>query len=248
MSSILISIVVPVYKVEKYLERCVDSLIKQTYKNYEIILVDDGSPDNCPQMCDEYAKKYNRINVVHKENGGLSDARNAGVKEAKGEYILFVDSDDWIEESTCEMFAKFVEVRKVDIVAGNAKKIDGEKKTLMSRDEELNNKVVPGKEFLKHQLKSNKMYMAAWLNLYSREFLINNNLEFVKGRLHEDEEFTPRCFLKAQKVIGSNLVFYNYFIREDSITTKKSRKQMQFLLLKIVRIWKKYMILLKMTN
>ena len=97
MSSV-ISVIVPIYNVEDYLDRCVDSIINQTYSNLEIILVDDGSPDNCPKMCDDYAKKDSRIKVVHKENGGLSDARNAGMKVATGEYISFIDSDDWIGE------------------------------------------------------------------------------------------------------------------------------------------------------
>ena len=95
MKEPLISIIVPVYKVEKYLNRCVESIVKQTYSNLEIILVDDGSPDQCPAMCDAWMKKDNRIKVVHKKNGGLSDARNAGMKISKGEFIGFVDSDDW---------------------------------------------------------------------------------------------------------------------------------------------------------
>lgn len=89
-------------KVERELKRCVDSLVNQTYKNFEIILVDDGSPDHCPQTCDEFAKEDNRIKVIHKENGGLSGARNAGIKRAKGDYLLFVDSDDYIELDSCE--------------------------------------------------------------------------------------------------------------------------------------------------
>ena len=96
----LISVIVPVYKVEKYLDRCVESIVNQTYKNLEIILVDDGSPDNCPAMCDAWAKKDSRIKVIHKENGGLSDARNAGMRLASGEYICFVDSDDWMDRNT----------------------------------------------------------------------------------------------------------------------------------------------------
>ena len=92
----LISVIVPIFKVEDYLRKCVDSVINQTYKNLEIILVDDGSPDNCPKICDEYANQDSRIKVIHKENGGLSDARNAGMKIAKGEYVSFIDSDDYI--------------------------------------------------------------------------------------------------------------------------------------------------------
>ena len=99
----MISVIVPIYNVEKYLARCVDSIVNQTYKNLEIILVDDGSPDRCPQMCDDYAEKDSRIKVIHKKNGGLSDARNAGMAVATGEYISFIDSDDWIETSMFEL-------------------------------------------------------------------------------------------------------------------------------------------------
>ena len=102
MSKPLISVIVPIYKVEKYLNKCVDSIINQTYKNLEIILVDDGSPDSCPDICDKYEKKDNRVKVIHKKNGGLSDARNAGLDIANGEYISFIDSDDEIEASFVE--------------------------------------------------------------------------------------------------------------------------------------------------
>ena len=103
----LISIIVPVYRTEKYLDRCVESIVNQTYKNLEIILVDDGSPDDCPKMCDEWAKKDKRIKVIHKENGGVSSARNIGIKSAKGKYIGFVDSDDYIEK---EMYESLIDV------------------------------------------------------------------------------------------------------------------------------------------
>ena len=99
----LITIVIPVYKVEKYLEKSINSVINQTYQNLEIILVDDGSPDNCPQICEKYAKKDNRIKVIHKENGGLSDARNAGIDIAKGKYITFIDSDDYVTDDYVEL-------------------------------------------------------------------------------------------------------------------------------------------------
>ena len=97
MNEPLVSVIVPVYKVEKYLDKCIESIVGQTYENLEIILVDDGSPDNCPTMCDEWAQKDSRIKVIHKENGGLSSARNAGLDACTGDYIGFVDSDDWIE-------------------------------------------------------------------------------------------------------------------------------------------------------
>ncbi len=115
MKQALISIVIPVYKVEPYLSKCIDSILAQTYTNLEIILVDDGSPDNCPKICDEYAKLDNRIIVIHKENGGLSDARNAGIRIVTGEYIGFVDSDDYIDAKMYEILAQKITKYEADI-------------------------------------------------------------------------------------------------------------------------------------
>ena len=120
----MISIVVPVYKVEKYLNRCVDSILNQTYTDFECILVDDGSPDKCGQICDEYAELDKRIRVIHKENGGLSDARNVGIDAAKGEYILFVDSDDWIHPQLIELTLKIIIKEKADVVSYDYKKVN----------------------------------------------------------------------------------------------------------------------------
>lgn len=218
-----ISIVVPIYNVELYLDKCVSSLINQTYKNIEIILVDDGSPDQCPALCDAYAQKDQRITVVHKENGGLSDARNAGIEKARGEYILFVDSDDYIELDTCEKLYEIITSYEVDIVVGNARKIEKGVCSLMRHTYIPQKDVISGPDYLKLELIKGTMYMAAWLNLYKKSFLVDNKLSFEVGLLHEDEEFTPRAFLKANSVLGTNIVFYNYLIREGSITTSKKK-------------------------
>ena len=118
----LISIIVPIYKVENYLIRCIESIVCQTYENIEIILVDDGSPDKCPMICDEWAKKDERIKVIHKKNGGLSDARNAGIVIAQGEFLLFVDSDDYIEKDLCESCMNVMD-EDIDIVAFNYRRV-----------------------------------------------------------------------------------------------------------------------------
>ncbi|MBR1540013.1 MAG: glycosyltransferase [Clostridia bacterium] len=115
MEEELISIIVPVYKVEKYLDKCINSIVSQTYKNLEVILVDDGSPDSCGKMCDEWTQKDTRIKVIHKENGGLSDARNFGLDCAKGKYIQFVDSDDYIEKDMIEFLYKNLKENNADI-------------------------------------------------------------------------------------------------------------------------------------
>ena len=119
----LISVVVPIYNVENYIKKCVDSILSQTYKNLEIILVDDGSPDNCPQICDEYAQKDNRIKVIHKENGGLSDARNAGIDISKGKFITFIDSDDYIEKDYVEVLYNSIKENASDMAIGSHKAI-----------------------------------------------------------------------------------------------------------------------------
>lgn len=217
----MISIIVPVYKVEEYIDRCVNSLIKQTYKNIEIILVDDGSPDECPILCDQYASTDSRIHVVHKVNGGLSDARNKGIEASTGEYILFVDSDDYIDLDTCEKFVNLIGKSKPEIVTGNGRRIEGTNVKFMKHTLSTTINNLTGEEYLREELKHNTMFMAAWLNLYNREFLNKNNLEFKQNRLHEDEEFTPRAFLKAKNILSSDINFYNYIIREESITTNK---------------------------
>ena len=124
MKNPLISVIVPIYNVEEYLNRCVESIVYQTYQNLEIILVDDGSPDNCSHMCDCWAGKDNRIKVIHKENGGLSDARNAGMKIATGEYISFIDSDDWIDRKTFSLVMEKIIATKAQIGAFNIISVD----------------------------------------------------------------------------------------------------------------------------
>jgi glycosyltransferase involved in cell wall biosynthesis len=157
-----ISIVVPVYMTESTIHRCVDSILNQTMKDIEVILVDDGSPDECPQICDAYGKEDPRVHVIHKENGGLSDARNAGLLKASGDYVLFVDSDDYIHEKTCEVFCEQLQ-EGMDILVGDAVQIQGDEEVEMSHVEIPSDSVLTGKEFMKIQLKADKMYMTAWM-------------------------------------------------------------------------------------
>lgn len=217
----LFSIVVPIYNVEPYLERCIASLREQTYKDIEIILVDDESPDNCPALCDRYADLDDRIHVVHKKNGGLSDARNHGLAAATGEYIIFLDSDDYIALDTCEKFAQFTS-SGADMLVGNAIVEGGACDLTQIAQSDM---VTTGQEYLKQAYSQGKAHMAAWLNVYRRQFLLENGLEFKKGILHEDEQFTPRAFLKANAVINTGVTFYHYIIRENSITTKKDKRR-----------------------
>ncbi len=218
----LFSIVVPIYKTETLLKRCADSILRQSFSDIEVILVDDGSPDGSPKLCDEYAAQDARVRVIHKENGGLSDARNKGLEIATGEYVIFVDSDDYIEEDACEQFAKYAETG-ADVLIGDGVTEGGVAD--LSHCKELTGRTISGAEFLKYSYRRGEPPMAAWLNAYKREFLLNEGLKFAYRLLHEDEEFTPRVFLAASSVVCTGKVFYHYIIRENSISTQKDMRK-----------------------
>lgn len=218
----LFSVVVPVYRVEEYLEKCVRSVLNQTGADLEIILVDDGSPDGCPAMCDAYALEDPRVRVIHKKNGGLSDARNVGVDAARGEYIIFLDSDDYISADTCQRLRPFTE-RDCDIIVGDGVAEGGNAR--LAHRIHAPDRVFGGKEYLKAAFRTGAMPMAAWLYVYKREFLEKNGLRFQYGILHEDDHFTPRAFLAAGRVVDSGVCFYHYVIREGSITNRKDLRK-----------------------
>ena len=219
MNNSLISIIVPVYKVEPYLRKCVESIINQTYTNLEIILVDDGSPDNCGTICDEYALKDSRIKVIHKENGGLSDARNAGLDIATGDYIGFVDSDDWIEP---QMYGKLLDLLLnygADMALGGVADdvvTGGEVKTVKVSD--YGN--TPRSE---DKLSAMRCYFfgswAAWDKLYRRELF--DGIRFPMGEINEDEAIVLHLLDRCEKVCYTNEICYHYIKRANSgsITT-----------------------------
>lgn len=224
MNKIKFSIIVPIYNVQNYLKHCVESIIMQSFGNIEIILVNDGSPDKCPLICEEYAKKDSRIQVIHKINGGLSDARNSGLEIAKGEYIIFVDSDDYIESDACEIFKDLIDSNDdIDIIAANIRTKYKSKIVMEMYADNQMDILSNGSDFLKFQLKNHKMYMSSCRNIYKRKFLINNQLYFKVGILHEDEQWTPRVFLLAKTVIRTKYAHYNRVLSENSITRQKNK-------------------------
>lgn len=238
-NNIKFSIIVPVYRVEKELPRCVDSLLKQTYSNIEVILVDDESPDRCPMLCDFYANQDKRVKVIHKKNGGLSDARNAGLKQATGEYILFVDSDDSITTNACQRFEQIISSCKADIVVGEAIEFWESKSNAIvhtNLKQEIN---YSPKEYLMRVIQAREWFAMSWLNCYCREFLIKNDLWFAKGMLHEDMQILPHLFLAAREIRYMQGPFYNYYRREDSITLKQNKSQNWNSLFIIYTQWKK---------
>lgn len=218
-----ISIVVPIYKVENCLDRCVDSLRRQTYEDIEIILVDDGSPDRCPEMCDNYAAEDSRIKVIHKVNGGLSDARNVGTKHATGDYVMYIDSDDYIELDTCEKFVPYLK-DGVDIAMGECDCTKPGYSVTHFPGMEIG-KVYGGTEYMKLAFKKRKFPVVVWLNLYRLDFLRENNLEFKVGIVHEDIEFSPRAFFCAKSVVFTDIKFYHYIINDGSISSTKDKRR-----------------------
>lgn len=220
------SFVVPIFNIEKCLARCVTSLVNQNYDSnkIEILLIDDGSQDNSGTMCDEYSKQYSNVFTFHKINGGLSDARNYGLEKATKDYIIFLDSDDYISLDTCKMFDEILKKynKNIDVIIGGVVKHINKREEIWNTYH-LPTKLLTGQEFLRDRLSIGKWYVSAWSSIYNREFLLKNNLFFKKGILHEDEEFSPRVFLKANTVICLNDIFYHYVIRDDSITTTKNK-------------------------
>lgn len=236
MEKIKFSIIIPVYNVEDYLERCVESVENQNYSNIEVLLIDDGSTDSSPTLCDELANKYSNIKVFHKQNGGLSDARNYGILKATGDYLVLLDSDDYISVTACKDFFDALSANDVepDIIAANVVKHKGDESIMNNRTTSAL-KIITGAEFLLNELKNNTYFVEAVASVYNRKFLIENGLFFDKGKLHEDEDFTPRAYLTSDKVINSNIAFYHYVIRENSITTKKNKTRNAVCIFEICR-------------
>lgn len=213
----MISVIVPIYKVEEFLDKCVQSIVNQKYLNLEIILVDDGSPDRCGEMCEEWARRDKRIKVIHKKNGGLSDARNAGLVAANGEFIAFVDSDDWIEPQMYEIMLKVLMKEKADIVACGIVDSYIDKEIIHSPIY----RVGKTEQFLKMIYKDTIFSVASWNKLYRRR--VWENFQFPKGKICEDAFTTYLLLDRASRIVQIPDGLYHYRIRENSIMTSKFR-------------------------
>ena len=219
-----LTVVIPVYNVEKYLNRCIESILLQEWKNYDILLVDDGSTDRSPQICDDYVKAYDFISVIHKENGGLSEARNTGISQAKGEYVYFPDSDDWLEPDTFMALAEVLESQKFDIISFNREFVKGEEDAIVSEPEVT--QVFEGKDAFVQMLKHS--YITGFANdkIYRKSLFIDNNILFPKGKYYEDLGTNYKLFLSAKKVYATNQKYYHYLIdNPDSITQSWNEKK-----------------------
>lgn len=214
----LLSVIIPVYKVEEYLDECIMSIVNTTHEEIEIILVDDGSPDKCPSLCDNWGGKDDRIKVIHKENGGLSDARNCGIQQSTGKYVWFVDSDDWIgKDAIRNILNNLIKYPNVDMLVSQLVEVKNGKSriygdyppfpsipTVMSNEEYVNAgyPVLPSVRYI-----------------IRKDLLISNHLLFIKGVLHEDIPFCHMLIWLAKKVLLFETPTYYYRIREGSITT-----------------------------
>lgn len=214
MEQTLISVIVPVYKVEPYLNKCISSIVNQTYRNLEIILVDDGSPDNCPTMCDTWAKKDSRIRVIHKANGGLSDARNAGLAIATGELISFVDSDDFLAQDFFECLYHAMSENNAE-VAECATAYVTENGTVIRLRKAAPQPTLDRMEALRRLVMEDGVHQTVWNKLYRREVLAG--LLFEVGKYNEDEFWTYQVFDRLQKVAIVEKPLYQYLQRGTSI-------------------------------
>ncbi|HFQ0673997.1 TPA: glycosyltransferase family 2 protein, partial [Enterococcus faecium] len=211
-----ISIIVPVYKVEKYLRKCVDSILAQTFTDFEVILVDDGSPDNSGKICDEYAEKDNRVRVIHKENGGLSSARNAGIDVARGKYLGFVDSDDYIDEDMYEILYENLKIHDADISSVELIPFYGDRYKKANKEKKVI--ILNKKEAIKSVLEGTQFYAYAWNKLYRKELFKDNR--YLDGKTFEDAYIIIDLLFQTEKIVVSNEEKYFYLQRNDSIMGK----------------------------
>lgn len=249
MNNPLVTVVVPVYNVEKYLDRCIDSIVNQTYKNLEIILVDDGSPDGCPQMCDDWAEKDNRIKVIHKQNAGAGMARNTGIENSCGDYILFVDSDDYIDLLTIEKCILSIEKTQSDVVMfgrytvysdGTTKETPVVTVEYYFTDNQVTDDILPG--LLVHE---KGIGISSCNKMFNLQLIKDNNIKYKSEReiLSEDAIFHLELFQFVKSVTIIPEYFYYYFQNEKSFS-KTYRKDLQELNNKFleycIRICEKY--------
>lgn len=233
-----ISIIVPVYNVEKYLDRCVQSLINQTLKDIEIILVDDESPDDCPKLCDEYASRDVRIKVIHKHNGGLGLARNSGMEVATGEYVTFCDSDDFVELNTYEFCYNIADKHDLDVVRFNCNRFSREIPTnVFTEDYVLCDDYAILRQYaistwgpvIYDNDKTSKVANigSSCMGVYRRKFLIDNGIKFKSERtiLSEDYEFNYNVYIHAKRIGLTSNAFYHYFVNPISLTTATKKNQ-----------------------
>ncbi|MDG1728586.1 MAG: glycosyltransferase family 2 protein [Algibacter sp.] len=235
MITVQISVIVPIFRIEKYLPECIDSLLNQSFLNFELILVDDGSPDNCPKICDDYSKKDTRIKVIHKKNGGLLSARKAGLKAAKGKYISYVDGDDWVDKFYLDTLFKLAEANNSDLVeTGRFREFDGKIETIKPKiagiynENEIKSSILPNAiyngDFCEHDISTyvwNKLFKRALLN----QVLFDVPNEIIMG---EDAAITYSYLAISKSLVISRIPLYYYRQRHDSIVKSIENPKIEY--------------------
>lgn len=231
----MFSIIVPMYNVEKYIEKCLKSLIEQDINDYEVILVNDGSSDSSLEIAEKWANKYSQIKFHTKsKNTGLSDTRNIGLKLSRGDYVIFIDSDDYVEfNCLSRLKQEIIKSKYPDVIyTGFYQEQEGKIKALYGYKSK-HNTLFTSEDFLKSELKKRNLYAAACFGIYKRELILDKNLFFLSGILHEDELWTPNLLFNSKTVYTSDIIFYHYVRRENSITKSKDKTKNGLDLLKI---------------
>ncbi|HEM5503954.1 glycosyltransferase [Streptococcus suis] len=224
MNKFQFDIIVPIYNIENELEACLESLRNQTYNNFTVLMIDDGSTDSSAIIAQKYANEDQRFNYFFKENGGLSDARNFGLDKANHDYILFIDGDDFIEASTLEFLNKKLDEYNLDVLEFNGWYFENGHKTALFNSHYIDSGIVKkGSVFFVDNLKAGCMYSAVWLKVVNRKWLQETGLIFEKGLLHEDELWTPQLYLNAERVMYIDTPLYNYVQRQGSIMHQVNR-------------------------
>lgn len=222
----LVSIIVPIYNVEKYLEKCILSLLSQTYKNIEILLIDDGSTDTSPLIVDQYAMKSNKIRVFHKANGGLSDARNYGIQHSKGQYLFFLDSDDWIKPKTIEILYNNLIHYNADVSEAQYVQVDDENYVINEDNKKVHllNNIDASINLRNYHLNQ----IVAWNKMYKKECF--SSIRFPVGKIHEDEFTTYKILYNANKIVVTEQALFYYRKTPNSIINREiTRKRLDIL-------------------
>lgn len=225
----IFSVIIPIYKVEEYLEQCINSVLSQTFKDYELILVDDGSPDNCPKLCDEFAKGNSNIKVIHKENGGLSSARNVGVAEAVAEYIIFLDADDfWLDDNFLQNIYNRLKLYKSDVICLNYNKVFDDQTVIpyYSNVENMSNEYF-GDKSIEYIINTDTWASSAWNKIIKRKLFSDYNLDFILGINSEDIDWSARLIQAANSFDFLKKPYIGYRQRNTSISKTISYEKVE---------------------
>lgn len=221
----ILSIIIPVYNVHLYVEKCVNSVMNQANNEIEIILINDGSTDNSGELCKELKSKYsNYVNYYSKNNSGLSDTRNIGITKSNGQYIMFLDSDDYIENNLSEII-NILKSEKPDILYYGYNKVFDDDSKIMYTFKSEQDKLFNKDDFMIYELSKRNLPIPACFGIYKKKIIIDNNIMFEQGILHEDERWSPIVLLNSSTIYTSSLVVYNYVQRNGSITHRKDKTQ-----------------------